>query len=103
MRHFDEKILAGLHTADELLDSKYGAPGSAERKDFENKARAYYYGVILRDRRKELKMTQAQLANEAGTARSYIARVERGETDMQLSSFLRIADALHINFKLQFA
>ena len=39
-----------------------------------------------------------ELADKAGTARSYIARVERGETDMQLSSFLRIAHALRIDF-----
>lgn len=35
--------------------------------------------------------------------RSYIARVERGETDMQLSSFMRIANALRINFTPVFA
>ena len=42
--------------------------------------------------------TQKELAQKTGTARSYIARIERGETDMQLSSFLRIAHALKIEF-----
>lgn len=103
MREFDETLLQGLHTASELLDSKYGAVGTESRKEFEAKARAYYYGVVLRDRRKELKMTQRELAEKAGTARSYIARVEHGETDMQLSSFLRIADALQMSFAPVFA
>ena len=98
MIQFDEKKLEKLHNADELLDAKYGAPGTESRREFEEKARAYYYGVILRDRRKELKMTQSELAERTGTARSYIARIERGETDMQLSSFLRIASALKIEF-----
>lgn len=102
MRHFDEKKLAHLHTADELLDGKYGTPGTESRNDFEEKARAYYFGVILRDRRKELKMTQSELAQKTGTARSYIARVEKGETDMQLSSFLKIARALKIEFRPTF-
>jgi len=97
MRHFDENMLAGLHNASELLDSKYGAVGTKSRAEFEAKSRAYYYGVVLRDRRKELKMTQRELAEKAGTARSYIARVERGDTDMQLSSFLRIAEALRMS------
>ena len=44
------------------------------------KARAYYYGEILRGRRIELKMTQKELAEKIGTARSYIARIEKGET-----------------------
>ncbi|MDR2058058.1 MAG: transcriptional regulator, partial [Dysgonamonadaceae bacterium] len=32
--------------------------------------------------------------------RSYIAHIEQGETDMQLSSFLRITNALGLNFSL---
>lgn len=98
MLRFDEEKLSKLHTASELLADKYGAPDTAGRREFDEKARAYYYGVILRDRRKELKMTQGELAEKAGTARSYIARIERGETDMQLSSFLRIAHALDMDF-----
>ena len=90
MIHFDENKLEKLHNASDLLDAKYGTPETESRREFEEKARAYYYGIILRDRGKELKMT--------GTARSYIARVERGETDMQLSSFLRIANALRMSF-----
>lgn len=100
MKHFDEAKLAKLHTASELLDSKYGKEGSESRQEFEEKAHAYYYGVILRDRRKELKLTQQELADRVGRARSYIARVEKGETDIHLSSLLRIAHALKIEFSL---
>ena len=102
MVKFDESKLSKLHTAGELLDEKYGKAGTETRADFDMKSRAYYYSVILRDRRKELKMTQAELAEKSGTARSYIARVERGETDMQLSKFLRIANALGIEFYPKF-
>lgn len=103
MIRFDEKKLEKLHNAGDLLDAKYGKPGTVSRCEFEEKARAYYYGVILRDRRKELKMTQKELAEKAGMVRSYIARVERGETDIQLSSFLRIANALRMSFIPTFA
>ena len=100
MRKID---ISKLIDAETVLTEKYGAPGSESRREFDEKAHAYYYGVILRDRRKELKMTQKELAEKVRTARSYIARVERGETDMQLSSFLRIANALRINFTPTFA
>lgn len=103
MRKLNEAKLKDLHNVSELLDSKYGVVGTGSREEFEAKSRAYYYGVILRERRKELKMTQGELAQKIGTVRSYIARIERGETDMQLSSFLRIAEALHITFIPQFA
>ena len=56
------------------------------------------YGEILRDYRKELKITQQELAEKVGTARSYIARVEKGETDIQISSFFRIVRVLGIEF-----
>lgn len=101
MAEFDINKLEGLHTASELLDKKYGRQGSVSRDEFDAKARAWYYGEILRDRRRELKMTQQELAEKVGTARSYIARVEKGETDIQMSSFLRIASAMGLSVELK--
>lgn len=98
MRKLDENKLARLHTAGELLDRKYGEIGTDARTSFHEKSIAWYYGEILRERRKELKITQQELAEKVGTARSYIARVEKGETDIQISSFFRIARALGIEF-----
>ena len=101
MRRLDEAKLARLHTAGELLDAQYGATGTESRRAFEDEAKAYYYGVILRDRRKQLKMTQQQLAEKVGTQRSYIARVEGGKADIQMSSFMRILSALGIGIELR--
>lgn len=98
MRKLDENKSAKLHTAGELLDRKYGEIGTEFRTSFHEKSIAWYYGEILRDRRKELKITQQELAEKVGTARSYIARVEKGETDIQILSFFRIARALGIEF-----
>lgn len=98
MIRFDEKKLAKLKTANQLLDEKYGVHGTPARELFDEKAIAWYYGDILKDRRKALKLTQKQLAEKIGKEQSYVARIERGETDMQLSSFLRIARALNIEF-----
>ena len=98
MRKLDENKLAKLHTAGELLDNKYGEARTESRTVFHEKSIAWYYGEILRDRRKQLKITQQELAEKVGTARSYIARVEKGETDIQISSFFRIARALGIEF-----
>lgn len=98
MRKLDEKKLAKLQTAGELLDEKYGEVGTESRTAFHEKSVTWYYGGILRDRRKQLKITQQELAEKVGTARSYIARVEKGETDIQISSFFRIARALGIEF-----
>lgn len=94
----DEKKLAKLKTTNQLLDEKYGEHGTATREKFNENAMAWYYGDILRERRKELKLTQKQLAQKIGKEQSYIARVEKGEVDIQLSSFFRITRALGIEF-----
>ena len=98
MIQLDEKKLAKLKTTNQLLDEKYGKLGSASRESFNERTMAWYYGDILRERRKELKLTQKQLAQKIGKEQSYIARVEKGEADIQLSSFFRIARALGIEF-----
>lgn len=100
LRDTDFSEVPGLVSVEDDLTEKYGAPGSLSRTEFENKAKAWYYGEILRDRRKAIGMTQKELAEKIGRERTYINRIEKGETDMQLSSFLRIASALGIAVNL---
>ena len=100
MTLLNPKKVAKLHSFDDLLNNKYGQRGTTTRSAFEEKALAYYYGEILKDRRKELKITQQQLADRVGKDRSYIAYIEKGKTDMQLSTFLNIAHALELKFSL---
>jgi len=97
---FNEEKIAKLKRADEHFDERYGQPGSPERIDFEAKAKAWYYAEILRDARKKGKITQKELAEKIGKKREYIALLEQGKTDMQLSTFLRISQALGLNFTL---
>ncbi|MDE6022011.1 MAG: helix-turn-helix domain-containing protein [Muribaculaceae bacterium] len=98
MIQLDEDKLAKLPTTNQLLDKKYGHEGTQEREEFNSKAIAWYYGTLLRDRRRELKLTQKEVAEKIGREQTYIARIERGKADMQLSSFFRIATVLGIQF-----
>ena len=98
MRKIDHKKLAKLATANSTLDEKYGVHGSTSREQFNEESLAWFYGNMLRERRKELNLTQKQLAEMLGREQSYIARVENGKADIQLSSFFRIAAVLGIQF-----
>ena len=98
MIQLDEEKLAKLPTTNQLLDEKYGLYGTPKREEFNAKAIAWYYGTLLRDRRRELKLTQKEVAEKIGREQTYIARIERGKADMQLSSFFRIAAVLGIQF-----
>ena len=59
------------------------------------------FAEIIRSRRKALNLTQKELAEKVGKKRTYIARIEKGETDMQLSSFISISQALGIKLKTE--
>ncbi|MGL5957176.1 MAG: helix-turn-helix domain-containing protein [Phocaeicola sp.] len=98
MIQFDESKLGKLKTTNQLLNEKYGEHGTSTRDEFNEKTMAWYYGEALRDRCKALKLTQKELAQKIGKEQSYIARVEKGEADIQLSIFFRIARALGIEF-----
>jgi len=75
---------------DELLDIKYGKIGTGKRDEFEEKAQYFVISEMLRESRKEAKMTQEQLAEKVGTKKSYISRLENGKCDIQLSTLYRI-------------
>ncbi len=98
MRKIDPEKLAKLSTANSTLGEKYGALGTTSREQFNEESLAWFYGNMLRERRKELNLTQKQLAEKLGREQSYIARVENGKADIQLSSFFRIAAVLGIQF-----
>ena len=100
LRQTDFAKKPGFETAETMLAREVGKAGSPERAEFNAKALAWYYGEVLRDRRKALGITQKELAERVGRDRSYISRLEKGETDLQLSSFIRIAAALGIMLRL---
>ena len=98
MIKIDEAKLAKLSTTNQKKKKKYGVHGTKSRNDFDEQSLAWFYGNLLKERRKELKMTQREVAKKLGREQSYIARVERGKADIQLSSFFRIAGILGIQF-----
>lgn len=98
MRKINEDKLAKLYTTNKMLDDKYGTHGTDTRNEFDEQSLAWFYGNMLKERRKELNLTQKELAEKLGRDQSYIARVERGKADIQLSSFFRIASIICIQF-----
>lgn len=86
----DKEKFKNAKNFDELLDIKYGKIGTEKRDDFEEKAQYFVISEILKEARKEAKMTQEQLAEKVGTRKSYISRLENGKCDIQLSTLYRI-------------
>lgn len=55
------------------------------------------FGRKMQMRRKELKLSQEQLAEEAGLHRTYIGMIERAEKNVTLVNIEKIAKALKIS------
>jgi len=47
-------------------------------------------------------ITQQQFADKIGKKREYVAMLEKGETDMQLSTFIMISEAVGLKFALTY-
>ncbi len=89
-----------LPTINDDLDARYGKPGTKSRDEFEAKARAWYYAECLKEARKQAGLTQQQVADRIGKKRAYVALIERGETDMQLSTFILFSEAVGLRFSV---
>ncbi|MBQ0156018.1 MAG: helix-turn-helix transcriptional regulator [Bacteroidales bacterium] len=92
-----------LTSMNSVLSEKYGEEGTATRTEFNAKAQAWYLAEVLKEERKRRKISQSQLAEIVGKSRTYITALEKGKTDMQLSTFLMMAHALGLNFSLVIA
>lgn len=94
------KVNSDLFDVDALIDERFGKEGTQSRLEAEEKAYAFYTGQIIEDARKKAKLTQAELARRIGSNRSYISRVESGQTEPKVSTFYRIMNALGCNIEL---
>ncbi len=86
----NDKAIRKAKNFDELLDIEYGKVGTAKREAFEQKAQYFVISEMLKEARREAKLTQAELATKVGTKKSYISRLENGQCDIQLSTLYRI-------------
>ncbi len=87
------------YKAKDLLTERYGQKGSDSLEKLRDSAYSYYFGEIIRNRRKELKMSQETLAEVVGKKRPYISRIENGE-DVKISNLLLVANALDLTIEL---
>ncbi len=81
-----------IKTLDQLLDEKYGKKGTAARDRFEADSIAFRLGVMLKEARMEANLTQEELATKSGTKKSYISRIERGLSDIQISTYFKLIE-----------
>ena len=95
--------MKNVKTFDQLLDDKYGKKGSAERDQFDTDSLAFRLGSMLKEARLEANLTQEELAEKTGTKKSYISRIERGLSDIQISTYYKLIElglGKHLNISI---
>ncbi len=77
---------------EDILKSKYGPKGTAQRDKYDAESLAFRLGVMLKEARKNANITQEELAERTGTKKSYISRIERGQSDIQISTYYKLIE-----------
>ena len=77
---------------EDLLVEKYGEKGTVERDKFDADSLSFRLGLMLKEARKSAQLTQEQLAERTGTKKSYISRIERGLSDIQISTYYKLIE-----------
>ena len=94
MKMENKNTLSFCSPLDELIEEDFGKAGSPERTAFDMECDAFIIGEQLKMERKRIGLTQEQLAERIGTKKSFISRVEKGRTDIQLSTLARLFQGL---------
>ncbi len=79
---------------DQILDTKFGKPGTSQRAQAEEAAYNFYSGQILSDARRQAHVTQQEIARRTNTTKSYISKVENGIITPSVGFFYRFINAI---------
>lgn len=88
---------------EDLLVNKYGTKGSEKRDQHDAESLAFRLGIMLKEARQNANLTQEQLAEKTGTKKSYISRIERGLSDIQISTYNKLIEiglGKHLNISI---
>lgn len=81
-----------LTPLDQFIDQEIGPKGSAKRKKFDAGYEAFKLGVLIQQARQEKGLTQEQVAEQSGTNKSYISKLEKDLKDVRFSTLQRIVE-----------
>ncbi len=79
-----------LTSLDQFIEKEVGRQGTKHRDKFEAGYQAFKLGVLIQQARQERGLTQEQVAELAGTNKSYISKLEKDLKDIRFSTLQRI-------------
>lgn len=76
----------------QFKEKNYGKRGSKKREELEVGYDSFKIGALIQGTRLEMGMTQEQLAEKAGTTKSYISKIENNIKEARISTLQRIIE-----------
>ncbi len=92
-----------IYTLDQVKDQHLGKIGSEKRDKYEYELKLEILGEMIKQTRKERKLTQSELGRLIGVQKSQISRIERNTKNVTLETILRVFRALKakVNFNVE--
>ncbi len=84
------------YTLGEITDEFVGVKGTPEREAFDADVEAALIGVSIKNARKAMNLTQAQLGERVGVQTAQISKIESGR-NLTISTIVRVLKALGLS------
>ncbi len=84
------KKYTDIKNFEDLIEFEHGKIGSESRMEYEKNSHMFLVSEMLKEARKEAKLTQEQLAEKTGTKKSYISKIENAKGNIQFSTLIKI-------------
>lgn len=81
-----------IKTLDQFKDKHYGKIGTAKRDELDGGYENFKIGAMIQNARLQKGLTQEELANKAGTTKSYISKIENNIKEARVSTLQKIVE-----------
>ncbi len=84
----------------DLEDELFGAPGTPERTEYEDRVTLELLPKSIREYRLRNHLTQDQLGERLGVQKSQISKLERNSSNVTIDTLRRVFKALNVEVKI---
>ena len=86
------KMKTNSNTLSEFKDKHYGKIGTTKRDELDAGFEIFKIGAMIQEARLQKGLTQEELAQKAGTTKSYISKIENNVKEARFSTLQKIVE-----------
>ncbi|CAN1485768.1 couple_hipB, transcriptional regulator, y4mF family [Flavobacteriaceae bacterium] len=86
------KMKTNSNTLSQFKDKHYGKTGTTKRDELDAGFEIFKIGAMIQEARLQKGLTQEELAQKAGTTKSYISKIENNVKEARFSTLQKIVE-----------